>query len=116
MCLDHCGVPLERSPEYFEHWRTELRGLARGENVVVKVSGLAMRDPGWTVESIRPLVLACIEAFGPGRTVFATNWPVDSLFSTYSDVVSAYRTILSEFSVDEQAAMLAGNAERIFRI
>lgn len=48
--------------------------------------------------------------------MFATNWPVDSLFSTYGDVVSAYRTILSEFSVDEQAAMLAGNAERILRI
>jgi len=116
MCLDHCGVPLERSREYFEHWRTELHALALAPNVVVKVSGLAMRDPAWTVESIRPWVLECIEAFGPERTVFATNWPVDSLFSTYGDVVRAYRTILSEFSAPEQAAMLADNAERIFRL
>jgi predicted TIM-barrel fold metal-dependent hydrolase len=116
MCLDHCGVPLERSTDYFEHWRAELRGLAQAANVMVKVSGLAMRDPAWTADSIRPWVLECIETFGHQRVVFATNWPVDSLFSTYGDVVAAYRTILSEFSRDEQAAMLAGNAERIFRI
>jgi predicted TIM-barrel fold metal-dependent hydrolase len=116
MCLDHCGVPLERTDSYFDHWRIELRNLAQAQNVVVKVSGLAMRDPAWTVESIRPWVLECIDAFGPSRVVFATNWPVDSLFSDYGDVVAAYRTILAEFARDEQAAMLAGNAERIFRI
>lgn len=116
MCLDHCGVPLKRSREYFEYWRTELRHLAEAENVIVKVSGLGMRDPRWTVESIRPWVIECITAFGPDRVVMAGNWPVDSLFSGYGDVIAAYRTILSEFATEEQAAMLAGNAERIFRI
>lgn len=116
MCLDHCGVPLERTDAYFDHWRSELRNLAEAPNVVVKVSGLGMCDPAWTVESIRPWVLECIEAFGPSRVVFATNWPVDSLFSDYADVVGAYRTLVAEFSRDEQAAMLAGNAERIFRL
>jgi predicted TIM-barrel fold metal-dependent hydrolase len=116
MCLDHCGVPLERTDAYFDHWRTQLRTVAGAPNVVVKVSGLAMRDPDWTIESIRPWVLECIDAFGPSRVVFATNWPVDSLFSDYGDVVCAYREILTEFSETEQAAMLAGNAERIFRI
>ena len=116
MCLDHCGVPLERTDAYFDHWRTQLRTVAGAPNVVVKVSGLAMRDPSWTIESIRPWVLECIDAFGPFRVVFATNWPVDSLFSDYGDVVRAYREILTEFSETEQAAMLAGNAERIFRI
>jgi predicted TIM-barrel fold metal-dependent hydrolase len=116
MCLDHCGVPLERTDAYFDHWRTQLRDLAQAPNVVVKVSGLAMRDAAWTAESIRPWVLECIDAFGPSRVVFATNWPVDSLFSDYGDVVRAYRQILAEFSESEQAAMLAGNAERIFRI
>ena len=56
LCLDHCGVPMERTPEYFEHWRTCLRDLAKAENVIVKVSGLGMRDPRWTVDSIRPWV------------------------------------------------------------
>jgi predicted TIM-barrel fold metal-dependent hydrolase len=116
LCLDHCGVPLERTDAYFDHWRTQLRDLALAPNVVVKVSGLGMRDPAWTIESIRPWVLECIDAFGPSRAVFATNWPVDSQFSDYGDVVRAYRTILAEFSESEQAAMLAGNAERIFRI
>jgi len=116
LCLDHCGVPRERDPAYFDHWRTELRNLAGAENVIVKVSGLGMREPRWTVESIRPWVLECIDAFGPDRVVMATNWPVDSLFSTYGDVIAAYRNIVAEFSPDEQAAMLTTNAERIFRI
>jgi len=116
MCLDHCGVPLERTDAYFQHWRTALRNLAQAPNVVVKISGLGMRDKEWSVTSIRPWVLECIDAFGPERVVFASNWPVDSLFSDYGDIVRAYRTILSEFTVDEQAAMLSGNATRIFRI
>ena len=55
-----------------------------------------MRDPRWTVESIRPWVWECIDAFGPRRVVMAGNWPVDSLFSTYGDVLAAYRSIVSE--------------------
>ena len=116
LCLDHCGVPMERTPEYFEHWRTCLRDLAKAENVIVKVSGLGMRDPRWTVDSIRPWVWECIDAFGPSRVVMAGNWPVDSLFSTYGDVIAAYRSILAEFTREEQAMMLAGNSERIFRV
>ena len=46
----------------------------------------------------------------------AGNWPVDSLFSTYGDVIAAYRSILAEFTREEQAMMLAGNSERIFRV
>ena len=54
------------------------------------------RVSGWStsagrVESLRPWVLGCIEAFGVDRCMFATNWPVDRLFSSYPDLVGAYR-------------------------
>jgi predicted TIM-barrel fold metal-dependent hydrolase len=68
------------------------------------------------VESIRPWVLACIEEFGAGRSLFGTNWPVDRLYSSYTDVAAAYREIVSEFTPAEQHALLAGNARRIFRL
>jgi predicted TIM-barrel fold metal-dependent hydrolase len=116
LCLDHCGVPLERSPEYFERWRAALHDLARAQNVIVKVSGLGMCDRAWTVESIRPWVLECIDVFGVERTVLGTNWPVDSLFSSYGDVVDAYAEILSELAPHEQEALFSANAERIFHI
>jgi predicted TIM-barrel fold metal-dependent hydrolase len=48
--------------------------------------------------------------------VFGSNWPLDRLYSSYPDVVNAYRTILGGFSDAQQLAMLCGNAERLFRI
>lgn len=114
--LDHCGFPRERSAEYFTGWREALSGLASAPNVVVKISGLGMGDTRWTVDSIRPWVQSCIEAFGVERSFFGTNWPVDRLFSSYPDVLEAYAQVITDFTSTEQEAMFSGNAERIFRI
>ena len=113
--LDHTGFPKERTDEYFRNWQKGISDLAEAENVVCKISGLGMCDWDWTVDSIRPWVLHCIEAFGPDRCMFATNWPVDRLFSTYDVLIDAYTEIIADFSDDEQAAMFSGNAERLYR-
>lgn len=116
MVLDHAGFPQERTEDYFSRWKAALYELAGAENVVVKISGLGMRDERWTVDSLRPWVHECLEAFGTKRSLFGTNWPLDRLYSSYTDVVAAYRTLVSEFSEHEQRALLAGNAERTYRI
>ena len=97
-------------------WREAMDVMASAPNVVMKISGLGMCDPLWTVGSIRPYVLGSIEAFGVDRVVFGTNWPVDRMFSSYPDVINAYAEIISGFARDEQIRMFSGNAERIFRI
>jgi predicted TIM-barrel fold metal-dependent hydrolase len=114
--LDHAGLPLRRDEEYLALWRRELASLAEAPNVIVKVSALGMGDPHWTLDSMRPMVLHCIETFGTERTIFGTNWPVDRLFSSYPDVIDAYAEIISGFTPAEQTAMFSGNAERYFRI
>lgn len=114
--LGHTGFPLERTDEYFQRWRSELRQLAEAPNVAVKISGLGMVDNRWTTESIRPWVLETIDAFGPERCMFGTNWPVDKLFSTYAELVAAYATIIAGFGRDEQERMFSRNAERYYRI
>ena len=116
LCVDHAGFPRARDAEYFENWRAGMKTLAETPNVVCKISGLGMCDNQWTVESIRPWVLACIEIFGVERSFFGTNWPVDRLYSSFGDVVDAYATIISDFTEAEQTALFSGNAERIFRI
>ena len=90
--------------------------MAKAANVTMKISGLGMGDPLWTVASIRPYVLGAIDAFGVDRVVFGTNWPVDRMFSSYPDVVNAYAEIIAPFARAEQIKMFSGNAERIFRI
>jgi predicted TIM-barrel fold metal-dependent hydrolase len=116
ICVDHCAIPMERSEAYRQRWRTAIGEMAKSPNVVMKISGLGMGDPLWTVDSIRPYVLGSIDAFGVDRVVFGTNWPVDRMFSSYPDVINAYAEIIRPFSRDEQVKMFSGNAERIFRI
>src|SRR5207253_2661593 len=114
--LGHTGVPEERDDEYFAFWRKSIAEVAAFPNVAIKISGLGMRDRSWTLSSIRPWVLAAIEAFGPDRCMFGTNWPVDRLFSDLATLVDAYRQIISGFSDGEQAALLRRNAERYYWI
>jgi predicted TIM-barrel fold metal-dependent hydrolase len=116
MCIDHAGFPRKRDDEYFAHWKAELGKVAACENAVIKISGLGMCDPNWTVESWRPWVSSCIELFGVERSFFGTNWPVDRLFSSFPDVIDAYEELISGFSESEQIALFSGNAERIFKI
>jgi predicted TIM-barrel fold metal-dependent hydrolase len=114
--LGHCGFPKQRSVEYFHSWRKGLRMLAGAPNVACKISGLGMVDHHWTVESIRPWVETCIETFGVERCIFATNWPVDSLFSDYATVVNAYREIVRTLDAADQEKLFRRNAEGYYRI
>jgi predicted TIM-barrel fold metal-dependent hydrolase len=116
MSVDHAGFPRERTDEYFADWKRGMEVLAGAPNAVCKISGLGMCDNRWTVASLRPWVLACIETYGVERCFFGTNWPVDRLYSSYGDVVDAYDEITSDFSDAERTALFSGNAERIFRI
>ena len=68
LCIEHCGFPMERSKEYFAGWRRAIRDLAKSQNARAKVSGLGMFDRNWTVDSFRPWVLECIEAFSPAAS------------------------------------------------
>jgi predicted TIM-barrel fold metal-dependent hydrolase len=116
ICIDHAGLPRARDDEYFRRWRAAMGALASVPNTVVKISGLGMFDYRWTVESLRPWVLGCIESFGVERSFFGTNWPVDRLFSSYGDVLDAYAEIVSDFGEAEQRALFSANANRIFRV
>ena len=114
--IDHAGNPAERTPEYFELWKRGMETAATEENIICKISGLGMGDHNWTVESIRPYVLGCIEAFGVERCIFATNWPVDSLFSSYDTLIDAYTEIVADFSEDEKRDLFARNTEALYGI
>lgn len=114
--VGNTGNPMEQTDEYFSEWRRELAELAVLPNVIVKISGLGMSDHFWTVDSIRPWVLTAIDLFGPDRAMFASNWPVDGLYSTLSELIHAYRALTASFSDSERNAMFSGNAERYYRI
>jgi predicted TIM-barrel fold metal-dependent hydrolase len=93
-----------------------MTSLASADNVFCKISGLGMGDWKWTEDSIRPFVLHAIEAFGVNRCMFASNFPVDRLFSSYDAVFDAFKAITRDFSADERRALFHDNAERVYRL
>ena len=114
--VDHAGLPQARSNEYFVQWKKGMDTVAQSDNIRCKISGLGMGDQNWTVSSIRPYVLHCIETFGVERCFFGSNWPVDWLWSSYDDLINAYTEITSDFTLQEQIALFSQNAEAIYDI
>jgi predicted TIM-barrel fold metal-dependent hydrolase len=114
--LNHAGSPADRRPEDMGRWRQGLLLLAAQPNVAVKISDLVAYDHHWTVESLRPVVLTCIEAFGTDRAMFASDFPVAGLHGTYDQIFDAFKTIVADFSAVEQLRLFRDNAARLYRL
>ncbi|MGP3634233.1 amidohydrolase family protein [Streptomyces sp. 24-1644] len=113
--LDHAGKPpvAERRTH---PWADDLRTLAARPNTVCKLSGLVTEaDPhAWTVEDLRPYTETVIDAFGPDRLMFGSDWPVCRLAASYAEVVDAARTLTAALSGPEQRAVFAETATRVY--
>lgn len=133
ICLDHCGTPLGMASytgklhERFDTWRQNIHELAKCENVVIKLGGLAMHNcampedgpaAGHGSEHLaalwRPYIETCIEAFGPDRAMFESNYPVDRWGATYPILWNAFKRITRGASQDEKSALYAGTASRFY--
>ncbi len=114
--LGHAGFPKFRTDLYFSFWAKALKQLAAHDQLYCKISGFGMVDHNWSKASIRPWVDMTIACFGPERVMFGSNWPVDSLFSTYKELWDAYFQLTAGFSDADQNAMFVKNAEQFYRI
>ncbi|MDO9094991.1 MAG: amidohydrolase family protein [Rubrivivax sp.] len=114
--LCHTGQPREQTPSALHGWRNGLRGLALHANVALKISGLGMFDRQWTIDSLRPIVRDAVDIFGEHRCMFASNFPVDGMMSSYGRLWRAYLSIVADFAPEHQRALFAGNAQRIYRL
>jgi predicted TIM-barrel fold metal-dependent hydrolase len=114
--LDHAGMPIERDPSALDRWKRDLAAVAAEANTTVKISALGTNDHNWTLDSIRCIVLDTIDVFGPSRCMFASNFPVDGLYSTFGELFAAFDTITDGFDTGERADLFAGAARRFYRI
>jgi L-fucono-1,5-lactonase len=113
--LDHLGKPPIASGE-LEPWASGLRALAAQPNIACKLSGLqTVASPDWTYEELAPYIDIALEAFGPSRLIFGSDWPVSSQAAPYSRVCEVAQAACSALSGGERAAVLAGNARAIYR-
>jgi predicted TIM-barrel fold metal-dependent hydrolase len=109
--VNHTGMFVERDGvQGWREWRTALRTLSLYENTAIKLSGLAMFDHRWTIESFRPLVLEAIDCFGADRCMFASNFPIDGLHASYASLWRAYAQIVSGMASAERENLFVHNA------
>ena len=114
--LNHAGMPVDRNEEAYIYWRDGMRRLAAVSNIWVKISGLGMVDWNWTEASIRPFVLDTIDCFGVDRCMFASNFPVDKLYSSFDTLYGAFRRIVHSFEEHEQRMLFGETAAKVYRL
>ena len=112
--LNHTGLPADRGAAGIAGWKAALAGFAACPNTAIKISGLGVPGLAWTAEANRAIVLAALDAFGIGRAMFASNFPVDGLCAKFDDIASGMRAIVRDFSAAEQRALFHDNAVRIY--
>jgi L-fuconolactonase len=113
--LDHLSKPPIASGA-LEPWASRISELAGSPNVFCKLSGMVTEaDPtGWKVADLRPYAETALEAFGPERVMFGSDWPVCLLAATYAEVVAAAEELCGGLSAAEQEMVFGGVARRAY--
>jgi predicted TIM-barrel fold metal-dependent hydrolase len=133
--LNHVGGVLGIGPyagkrdEVFQAWSASIRELAQFPNLTVKLGGLGMARCGWDFHlredhpaseelaaAWRPYIEFCIEAFGVGRCMMESNFPVDKVSSGYGVLWNALKRITTGCSAGEKAALYRDTAARVYRL
>ncbi|MBC6463328.1 amidohydrolase family protein [Actinomadura sp. HBU206391] len=113
--VDHLSKPPIATGE-LEPWAGRMRELARLPNVVCKLSGMVTEADWarWRVLDLRPYADVVLDAFGPERLMFGSDWPVCLLAASYGRVVGAARELTAGLSAAERDAVFGGTAIRAY--
>jgi len=114
--VDHCAKP-DIANRVWQPWADGMRNLALETGAWCKLSGLVTEASSpWKVDDLRPYVDHVVECFGPNRIVWGSDWPVMTLNADYGAWLEATRQLILPLSSTEQAAIMARNAVRFYRL
>ena len=133
--LNHIGGLLRVGPyanrddEVLGTWRDGIAAVAACPNVTIKLGGIGMPRTGFDwhtretpigseelATAMAPLISYCIEQFGPDRSMFESNFPVDQVSYSYNVLYNAFKRLSKDYSPSERAAMFHDTATRVYRI
>lgn len=123
------GPYAENPNETFRQWAARMGELARRPNVSLKLGGIGMRLAGFgfhdrdapptsqqLADAWHPAFETCMEAFGPDRLMFESNYPVDKSLCTYRAVWNTFKRLAGSLSTTEKGKLFAGTAVRVYRL
>jgi predicted TIM-barrel fold metal-dependent hydrolase len=133
--LNHVGLPIgvgeyeTHRAAVFAEWRLKMHALAQRPNLDVKIGGMGMPIFGFGFENARrparsdelarawqPTIDVCVQAFGPQRCMFESNFPMDKQACGYAALWNAFKLCTRGMSTDERAALFYRTACRTYRL
>ena len=113
--IDHCAKPVFDGTDPGPDWRRGIDALAAHPQVFCKLSGLANEfGPGWSADTLRPVFDHVLQAFGPDRLMWGSDWPVLELAGTYADWLQVAQTLCAALSDADRAQVFGQTAIRFY--
>ena len=117
MVINHIAKPSIKEGR-LDDWEPTFREAARCENVYCKLSGMITEADWeyWKPADLRPYIEIVLEAFGPSRLMFGSDWPVCTLAGGYERAFKALAENTSDLSEAEQAAIWGETAKQFYNL
>lgn len=113
LVIDHCAKPVFSDLD--AGWRAGMTALAARPQVFCKLSGLATEfGPGWSADGLRPVFEHVLAAFGPGRLMWGSDWPVLRLAGDYAGWLTVARALTASLSPEDRDLISGGSAARFY--
>jgi predicted TIM-barrel fold metal-dependent hydrolase len=114
--LQHAGMPEDLSPQGRAAWRAGMARLAQCPNVVTKLSGLGTFIHRNDRAHIAGILHDTVALFGAERCLFGSNFPIEKLWTTYRELIDAYRTAATALRAEQHDAIFGATAMRVYRL
>ena len=113
--LDHIAKPAIKNGE-IDIWKSQMHELSKREHVSCKLSGIATEAnwKEWSEQDLIPYMDVALEAFGPKRVMFGSDWPVARLAVEYVPWVDLCRRFISRLSETEQMLVEGLVAKKVY--
>jgi L-fuconolactonase len=115
--LDHLAKPPIASGE-LEPWRKFIAELSKFDNVSCKVSGMATEAQirAWKEEDFKPYLDTILDAFGPSRIMYGSDWPVCLLSATYEEQLMIVKKYIKKLSLADQHSIMVKNTINFYHL
>lgn len=114
--LQHAGMLEDLSPQGRTDWRAGMQRLAACPNIVSKLSGLGTFIHRKDTDHIASVLADTVAIFGAERCLFGSNFPIEKLWTSYRELVDAFRAATSSLGAEAQDAIFRTTANRVYRL
>jgi len=115
--IDHIAKPRIKDG-IVDGWKEDMQAIAQYENVYCKISGMVTEAnwKNWKPADFHPYLDTIVEAFGTGRILFGSDWPVCQVAGGYDKMMDIVKNYFASFSANEQALFFGGNAINFYQL